>query len=306
MMIIVILLLIITVVALTRLFSFKKEVRKIVEQLQLYNNRKTNKKVDVALIDKDIENVGIEVNRLIDLYVLENRRRILFEKEQRQTVANMSHDLRTPLTSIIGYIQMAKSEKLSEIERKELLVTALDRAKRLESLLNEFFELSVLESTDYEMNLEQVNVSHLFTEVLMSFYDSFQEKKMEPTIEQLEDNVIIYADKSALTRVLENLLSNTIKHANGNIVIGLENDNGVARLMIKNDAHSLTEQDVQFMFDRFYMADKARSGKSTGLGLSIVKSLMKKMNGTISGKLNDGQLTILCEWETVKNDSDKK
>jgi len=297
---IVITLVIITFIALTRLFSFKNEVRKIVKQLQLYNNRKTNKKIDITLIDQDIEHLGVEVNRLIDLYVMENRKRVLFEKEQRQTVANMSHDLRTPLTSIIGYIQIANNENLSEVEKEELLAIAFDRAKRLERLLNDFFELSVLESTDYELKLQRINLTKLLTEVLVSFYDRFQEKRLEPTIEGLENNVTIFADHSAVTRVIENLLSNTLKHADGNIMIRLEEQNGVASLMITNDALSLTEQDVQHMFDRFYMADQSRSGKSTGLGLSIVKSLMEKMNGSISSKLNDGQLSIICEWKTVK------
>jgi len=297
---IVITLVIITFIALTRLFSFKNEVRKIVRQLQLYNNRKTNKKIDITLIDQDIEHLGVEVNRLIDLYVMENRKRVLFEKEQRQAVANMSHDLRTPLTSIIGYIQIANNENLSEVEKEELLAIAFDRAKRLERLLNDFFELSVLESTDYELKLQRINLTKLLTEVLVSFYDRFQEKRLEPTIEGLENNVTIFADHSAVTRVIENLLSNTLKHADGNIMIRLEEQNGVASLMITNDALSLTEQDVQHMFDRFYMADQSRSGKSTGLGLSIVKSLMEKMNGSISSKLNDGQLSIICEWKTVK------
>lgn len=300
MIFIVITLVIITFIALTRLFSFKNEVRKIVRQLQLYNNRKTNKKIDITLIDQDIEHLGVEVNRLIDLYVMENRKRVLFEKEQRQTVANMSHDLRTPLTSIIGYIQIANNENLSEVEKEELLAIAFDRAKRLERLLNDFFELSVLESTDYELKLQRINLTKLLTEVLVSFYDRFQEKRLEPTIEGLENNVTIFADHSAVTRVIENLLSNTLKHADGNIMIRLEEQNGVASLMITNDALSLTEQDVQHMFDRFYMADQSRSGKSTGLGLSIVKSLMEKMNGSISSKLNDGQLSIICEWKTVK------
>lgn len=278
MIFIVITLVIITFIALTRLFSFKNEVRKIVRQLQLYNNRKTNKKIDITLIDQDIEHLGVEVNRLIDLYVMENRKRVLFEKEQRQAVANMSHDLRTPLTSIIGYIQIANNENLSEVEKEELLAIAFDRAKRLERLLNDFFELSVLESTDYELKLQRINLTKLLTEVLVSFYDRFQEKRLEPTIEGLENNVTIFADHSAVTRVIENLLSNTLKHADGNIMIRLEEQNGVASLMITNDALSLTEQDVQHMFDRFYMADQSRSGKSTGLGLSIVKSLMEKMN----------------------------
>src|SRR5690554_5978945 len=91
---------IIAIVIIARLFFVKKEVRKIIQQLQNYTNRNTNKKIDVALFDKDVERLGFEINTLIDLYVAENRKRIQFESEHKQAIANMSHDLRTPLTSI--------------------------------------------------------------------------------------------------------------------------------------------------------------------------------------------------------------
>src|SRR5699024_8768661 len=110
MLYITIMIFLVTVFLITRLFAWKKEVKKITKQLQSYNNRKTNKKIDMALFDKDIENLGMEINRLIDLYVTENRKRVHFEHEQQQTIANMSHDLRTPLTSILGYIQLTESK----------------------------------------------------------------------------------------------------------------------------------------------------------------------------------------------------
>ncbi|WP_102272850.1 sensor histidine kinase [Cytobacillus massiliigabonensis] len=290
-----------TVLLLSRLSALKKEVKKISKQLHFYNSRKTNKKIDMALIDKDIENLGLEINKLIDLYVTENRKRVRFEDEHKQAVANMSHDLRTPLTSILGYIQMAEAEDVSDDEKNELLSIANNRAKRLETLLREFFELSVIESSDHQLKSERINLKEITIDVLMSFYDRFNEKNMEPIINMPETDVFIISDDSSVKRVIENLLSNTITHSNGNIIISLEEKNSKARLMVQNDAHSLTEEDVNRMFDRFYMADQSRSGRSTGLGLSIVKSFMEKMDGTISGHLNDGQLSIICEWRAVEN-----
>lgn len=291
---------VITVFFITRLFALKKEVKKISKQLQHYNSRKTNKKVDMALFDKDIENLGLEINKLIDLYVTENRKRVRFENEQKQAIANMSHDLRTPLTSILGYIQMAEGDDVTADERKELLAIANKRAKRLETLLKDFFELSIIESTDHHLKSERINLRILTIDVLMSFYDRFHERNMEPIIHMPEKDVFIIADESAVTRVMENLLSNAIIHSNGNIMISLEEIDSTARLIVKNDANSLTEQDASRIFDRFYMADRSRSGKSTGLGLSIVKSFMEKMNGKITGHLNDGQLSIICEWKAAE------
>src|SRR5690625_1544102 len=131
----------VTVLLLTRLFVLKREVKKINKQLQSYNDRNTNKKIDMTLLDKDIENLGLQINRLIDLYMTENRKRIHFEHEQQQAIANMSHDLKTPLTSILGYIQMIESRSTPDDEIEEYLSIAKDHAKRLETLLKDFFEL---------------------------------------------------------------------------------------------------------------------------------------------------------------------
>src|SRR5690625_1658984 len=291
----------VTVFLLTRLYVLKKELKNVMRQLQSYNNRTTNKKIDMALFDKDIENIGLEINKLIDLYVVENSKRVRFENEQRQTIANMSHDLRTPLTSILGYIQMAEEDDVTSDEKKELLSIANKRAKRLETLINHFFELSIIESSDHQLKSERFNLKNVTIDVLMSFYDRFHENQIKPTIQLPENDVFIIADESAVTRVIENLFSNAITHSDGNFIISLDKENSMAKLIVKNDAHFLIEQDVDLIFDRFYRADQSRSGNSTGLGLAIVKSLMEKMNGTIIGKLNGGQLSMICEWEIVKN-----
>lgn len=280
-----------------RLFYVKKEVNKISKQLQNYNHQSTNKKIDMALLDQHLENLGTEINYLIDLHVKEKRERIRFEKELKQTVANMSHDLRTPLTSVIGYMQMAESDEIKEAERKEYITIAINRAKRLEALLNDFFELSVIESADYQLKLEKVNIRNVSIDVLMTFYDRFNDKNMEPIIQMPERDVYIAADKSAVIRVIENLTSNAIAHSDGYVAVRLEETTSMVQLIVQNQAHTLTEKDVDLLFDRFYMADRSRSGKSTGLGLSIVKSFMEKMNGDVTSKFIDGELSIVCEWK---------
>lgn len=292
-------LVLIAIFVIARLLALKKEMNNMVAQLQKYNNRQADKKIDLSLFDKNLEQLGTEVNKLMDLYVDENRKRTRFEKELKQMIANMSHDLRTPLTSITGYIQMAEKENIPPEERGELLAIAKSRAKRLESLLNEFFELSVIESNDYLLKSEGINLRNVTIEVLMSFYDRFQEKGMEPVLSITDEDVFIRGDTSAAARVMENLFANAIKHSEGKIQISLQEQNGTVRLMVKNDASSLTDEDVRRMFDRFYMADQSRTGKSTGLGLSIVKSLMEKMGGKVTAKLKDEQLSIICEWKSA-------
>lgn len=282
-------------VLIVQLFLLKKELTQMRIQLRAYNERKTNKKIDVTLVDKEIEKLGQEINNLIDLYTAENRKRILFEQEHKQAIANISHDLRTPLTSILGYIQLAEEEVTSE-ESQELLQVAKERAKRLEVLLKDFFELSIIESMDNQLKPERIALKKLTIERLMDYYDQFQEKKLEPDIDMSEQELYIHADVSAVTRVIDNLLSNAVKHAEGNVSVRLEKQERNARITVQNDAAALKDVDVERLFDRFYMADQARSGKSTGLGLSIVKSFMEKMDGNITASWKDGVLSIVCEW----------
>lgn len=284
-----------------RLHSIKKEMKKMAQQLQDYNTEKTNKKIDMSLFEENLENLGIEINRLMDKHTKEKRERIHFEGELKQTIANMSHDLRTPLTSILGYIQMAESDDLLERERKEYLTIAKKRAQRLEILLSDFFELSVIESSEYQLKTEKINLKNVTVDVLMSYYDRFNEKKIEPTISMPDEDIVIETDRSAVIRVIENLVTNAINHSDGEITIVLEEKDSTARLIVKNTASSLTDHDVEQLFNRFYVADKSRTEKSTGLGLSIVKSFMKKMEGTIYSELKDGQFSIVCEWRTLNN-----
>ena len=291
---------IVTIFLITRLFALHKEMRKIVHQLKKYNQRETNKKIDMALMDKNMENLGMEINKLIDLHIAENRKRVNFEDEHKRAIANISHDLRTPLTSIVGYIQMAKKEDIPPDERKELLSIAYERAKRLETLLNDFYELSIIESNELHVTLERINLKNIAIEVLMSFYDQFHEKEITPITRIPDEAVYIIADKSALTRVLENLFANAFTHSDGEINITIEGKENVVILKVENRTNTLTEKDVEHIFDRFYMADQSRSGKSTGLGLSIAKSLMEKMNGNIRGQLHDGIFSITCEWRSAK------
>src|SRR5699024_9495640 len=159
-----------------RHLTYKRELSKINSQLARYNDLDTEKKVDVSLSDAGIEQLGAEINRLIDLYVKAERDRVRSENELKQAVANISHDLRTPLTSIKGYIQMAASVDAGETKQREYLDIAAGRTKRLEQLVDDFFELSRIESADYELSPETFDLKRHFREVLLGFYTSFEER----------------------------------------------------------------------------------------------------------------------------------
>ena len=281
---------------LSHLLFIKKELKNILNQLKNYNIRKTEKKIDITLLDKDIEKMTIEINNLIDLHALSNIEKKSAERELKQAIANISHDLRTPLTSILGYIQLIEKPEVTDDERKEYLAIAKDRAKRLQILLNDFFELSVIESVDHSLKLGKLGLNSIVEEIVINLYDKFNEQQIVPSIKIPQEQMNIIGDESAIKRVIENLVINAIRYSDGNVSITLERNNTKINLTISNDVKDITEKDVELFFNRFYTADQTRSGKGTGLGLSIAKALMDKMNGKLSAELKDSWLYVKCSW----------
>jgi len=281
---------------LSHLLFIKKELKNILNQLKNYNIRKTEKKIDITLLDKDIEKMTIEINNLIDLHALSNIEKKSAERELKQDIANISHDLRTPLTSILGYIQLIEKPEVTDEERKEYLAIAKDRAKRLQILLNDFFELSVIESVDHSLKLGKLGLNSIVEEIVINLYDKFNEQQIVPSIKIPQEQMNIIGDESAIKRVIENLVINAIRYSDGNVSITLERNNTKINLTISNDVKDITEKDVELFFNRFYTADQTRSGKGTGLGLSIAKALMDKMNGKLSAELKDSWLYVKCSW----------
>ena len=281
---------------LSHLLFIKKELKNILNQLKNYNIRKTEKKIDITLLDKDIEKMTIEINNLIDLHALSNIEKKSAERELKQAIANISHDLRTPLTSILGYIQLIEKPEVTDEERKEYLAIAKDRAKRLQILLNDFFFFFVIESVDHSLKLGKLGLNSIVEEIVINLYDKFNEQQIVPSIKIPQEQMNIIGDESAIKRVIENLVINAIRYSDGNVSITLERNNTKINLTISNDVKDITEKDVELFFNRFYTADQTRSGKGTGLGLSIAKALMDKMNGKLSAELKDSWLYVKCSW----------
>ncbi|CAH1057455.1 sensor histidine kinase [Paenibacillus pseudetheri] len=282
---------------LIRLLMLRRELGRITEQLYHYNEHRTGKKIDVALFDQKLEALAGQINRQSHLIVESEAQRIRVEQEFRQAIANISHDIRTPLTSISGYIQLLEEASITPEERLEYVAIVKNRTKRLQALLNDFFELSLIESLDYPLHTEKLGMTVLLSEILVGFYDSFNDRNITPDIRLPEENVSVYADESAVRRVVENLLVNTVKHTTGYVEISFNLQQDTADLTIVNDAKALAGSDVNLLFDRFYTADRTRSSQASGLGLSIAKSLMNTMGGTLTADLEGEKLIMTCRWK---------
>jgi signal transduction histidine kinase len=278
----------------------EREVESITKQLIEINENKTEKKLTIGLLNKRIEALASEINRIIQMKKQSKANEVKLENDLRQTIANMSHDIRTPLTSIIGYIHFLKLDNINEKEKKEYLNIAEQRAKVLENLLNDFYELSLIESLDYELDLQKLNINKILQEVMLGKYTEFMNRDINVNIEIPEENIYIIAEEKSLERVIENLLSNTVKYAKDTVDICLKVEENMVLLRISNIAKDLTLDDVKNIFDRFYMADKTRSGKGTGLGLAIVKGLVQKMNGNVTADIIDNMLNIYCRFQNLR------
>ncbi|WP_083659602.1 MULTISPECIES: sensor histidine kinase [Paenibacillus] len=293
-----------TVVALllARLLLLRRELGRMTEQLCRYNKRTTGKKINLTLFDRRLEALAVQINRQSDLIVDAEALRRRTENELRQAIANISHDIRTPLTSIMGFIQLLEAESITPEEKLEYVTIVKNRTRRLQALLNDFFELSLIESSDYRLKTERIGMTTLLTDTLVGFYDRFNERDITPEIRLPKEEVAVYADESAVRRVLENLLANTVEHATGLVFIRFEKLHKTADFTIVNEAKGLSESDVRFLFDRFYTVDRTRSAQGSGLGLSIAKSLMDKMNGSLTAELHGGNLTMTCRWKLRSTD----
>ncbi len=290
---------IIAIIILARFYRLKRELRRIAGQLNELNDRRTEKKLDLGWYDADLELLAAEVNRQIDLtkQAVADKRRT--EHELKQAISHISHDIRTPMTAILGYTQLLESEDLGAAKRAEYVGVVKNGALRLKVLLEEFFELSIIESADYPMKFASIRLSQAILDVLAGFYEAFRKKGIDPIIQFPADEVRIRADQSAVQRVLENLLINAIRHSSGNVSVELMVTPTTAELLISNPAPQLREEDLTNLFNRFYKADKMRSSIGSGLGLSIAKGLMDKMGGSLSAQLMNGHLQMRCSWRLM-------
>lgn len=292
----VIFIIVFSVVMLIKIISYKRQIRDIIIQIKEFKDRKTNKKINIRISDKDIEKLAYEINEYLELYKRNEQEKVAFENTLKQGIANMSHDLRTPLTSIIGYLKLLQND---EIDTEEALAVLKNKTNKLYVLINDFFELASVESEECELDITRVNLTNIVQEEILSLYEAFESRGFEPKINILDKPIFIMGDKDSLERIVDNLLSNTLKYAERNIKIDLEEVSDKAVLTISNLCTTLGKEDVVHIFDRFYMADQVRKGQGVGLGLAIVKSLVEKMNGNITAKLEEDELFIICEWKRL-------
>lgn len=283
----VLVLAVVIVIPAVRLAALKKELKSINSQLEEILKGDTNALITVSTSNKAVKETALALNEKIK----ELRKKELQLKskndELRTAITNISHDLRTPLTAICGYLDLLKSEEKSD-EVNRCLGIIENRTEALKQLTEEFFKYSLVAFEEDELKIEEISVNGALEESVAAFYGAFKEKGIEPQISITERKIIRSLDKSALLRIFSNILSNALKYSDGDLEITL-NDSG--KIIFTNTAKGLDEIQVGKIFDRFYTVENART--STGLGLSIARSLAERMSGKISASYGNEKLSII-------------
>lgn len=287
-------LIILIIILLTNIINNKREIRFITKQIE--DNKKEYINLRTKAVDKEIENLVTKINLLYDENQRVNAEKKKVEEEIRTSVANISHDLRTPLTSIMGYIQLLKLENLAKEEKKEYIDIIERRTKTLQVLISSFYDLSRIENNEYKFNLEKVNLSKILCENVVGFYNDFVSNLIEPIIEIDENVPDIISDKKAVVRIFANLINNMIKHGKDHVKISLKIDNGFMITEFINGTSDLKDADISKLFNRFYTVNKSRNDRNTGLGLAITKSLVEQLGNEIKAQLISNDLVITIKW----------
>ena len=275
-----------------RLFHIKRQLRNITVQLHERTNGSTEKKVTVSLIDGDLNELAAAINRSLNLQKklrIEVRRNDL---QLKDSIANLSHDLRTPLTSILGYLQLFRNSECSAKKQIDYLQIMDDKAHALKSMIDSLYELSILDVKETTLKIEKLDLNMLGTDVLAGQYALFQERGIDLKVSLPDYPIWISGDCVACTRIVQNLLNNTIRYAKEKAEIVLTKSDSYALLSIHNPAPDLSQDDVDHLFERFYTADRSRKSSGTGLGLYIVKTLLAQMVGNIKASLTNQTLCL--------------
>ncbi len=271
---------------LIKIYILRKAAKEIADAFTDRLITDTNTLIDSSSGDRYMRNLANSINKGLRKLRAERHRFQQGDMELKDAITNISHDLRTPLTAICGYLDLLEQEETPEAVKRYIQVIR-NRAEVMAELTEELFRYSVVISEGRHSDKKPVAVNRVLEESIAAFYFALKERDITPKIQMPEENVVRVLDQSLLARVFSNLLNNAMKYSSGDLDITLTE---TGEITFTNTAASLNEVQVGKLFDRFYTVEAAR--KSTGLGLAIAKTLVGQMGGTISAKYENNRLMI--------------
>ncbi|WP_242874764.1 sensor histidine kinase [Clostridium pasteurianum] len=262
------------------------------------NIKDTNELLTVVVKQRDIANLVNQLNNLIgDI----RRSRIKIKRLNRnfrQSITNISHDLRTPLTTASGYVQMLQASAVDK-EQQEYLAIVLERQNMVKILLEQLFEYVRIESGEIVYKHIPIDAKKIFMDILVMYYDDFYKKGQEPTVHLPEKPCMIQGDEQGVKRIFSNVLFNAIVHGKGEYCFEVQEVGRSYAFTFSNFSEPMTKDDLDYIFKRSYTKDKSRNKKTTGLGLTIAREITKRLNGTIEAFYNNGKFSIYILFPKV-------
>ena len=269
-----------------KIYMMKKSVREIRTDFSERSNLDTNTLIGVSSQDKDIRGLANDMNHTITKLRKSYHRYNEGDQELKNAITNISHDIRTPLTAICGYLALMKKIDSSD-EMKRYINIIDERSQHMKKLTEELFAYSLIMNSEETVELQDVSLNKTLEDCIMEYYAALTERGITPTIDITENKIIRKLDKTHIDRAISNVISNAIKYSDGDFDIKLTDD---GTMIFSNKASGMTSVEAARLFDRFYTVETGRN--STGLGLSIARTFVEQMGGEIGAEYKDGRLII--------------
>ena len=273
------------------IWKYQRQVKDICRQLAFLMKHDSNMLIHREF---DLGGIGMLSDRLNDLLELRRKEKQYYQEKETliaDTYTNLSHDIRTPLTSLDGYFQLMEACENVEEQRRYLSIIH-ERIHSLNEMLEELFMFTKLKNESYRLELTSCCINRILKETVFSYYDDWVRREIQPDIQITEEQLYIDGNKQGLSRIIQNVIKNGLDHGEKKIRIVLKREQNQAVLRISNQVTALEQIDIEHVFDRFYKADAARSKTSTGLGLSIAREFVRRMNGEIGAKIEENEFIV--------------
>lgn len=223
------------------------------------------------------------------------------ERQKNELITNVAHDLRTPLTTIVGYLELIKDDTaLSKEDVHKYSGIAYEKSIRLQEMMDDLFEFTKLDNADIKLNKSMINLSGLIMQMTDEFYPSFKDCNITPIVDLPEENIYVQGDGQLLARVFDNLISNALKYGyhNTDLKIEVSGDEKYATVKVTNHGDTIASEDIPLLFNKFYRTDSSRNSKTggTGLGLAITKNIVDLHHGDISVTSDDQITTFIVKF----------
>ena len=270
----------------------KKEISEIADALEDIKNGNGNRRI-LAETHELVAPLAYAINDIILSYEKRLSAYHQTDETNRQLMTSLSHDVRTPLTTLIGYLDAAHKGIVDGKERDDYIETARRKAHDLKEYIDVLFDWFKLGSNEFSMNIAEIDLTELTRNILIDWIPILEDTQVGFTIDIPEQPFRVQIDPDGYMRILNNLIQNVISHSHADkIEIALSEQNRNIKILLSDNGIGIGKEDLKHIFDRLYKCDKGRSEKGSGLGLSIVHELVEKLNGTITADSTPGKGTI--------------